>query len=247
MNLLLHGVEYPQIEERNTLATNVRHIREADRVDVLATNPPFGGEEERGILNNFPEGMRTAETALLYFQYVMAMLKRPGGRCGIVLPNGFLFGTGVATEVKKQLLNRCNLHTIVRLPNGVFAPYTSIPTNLLFFEAGAPDADEPCTCEVWYYELPLPEGRNSYTKTKPLQYEEFADCIAWWDHRQESERAWRVPVAQLLANDCNLDIKNPNARQDFEHMPPEQLVDDILRKEQRILEIMAEIKQALGV
>ena len=129
------------------------------------------------------------------------------------------------------MLNRCNLHTIVRLPSGVFAPYTSIPTNLLFFEAGAPDADEPCTHEVWYYELPLPEGRNSYTKTKPLQYEEFADCIAWWDNRQESERAWRVPVAQLLANDCNLDMKSPNTRQDFEHMPPEQLADDILRKE----------------
>jgi type I restriction enzyme M protein len=238
MNMLLHGIECPNIAERNALSTNIRQIRNADRVDMVATNPPFGGEEERGILNNFPEGMRTAETALLYFQYVMAMLKRPGGRCGIVLPNGFLFGTGVAAEVKKQLLNRCNLHTIVRLPNGVFAPYTSIPTNLLFFEAGAPDANEPCTREVWYYELPLPEGRNSYTKTKPLQYEEFADCIAWWDNRQESERAWRVPVEQLLANDCNLDIKNPNARQDFEHMPPEQLADDILRKEQRILEIM---------
>src|SRR5438067_2155179 len=201
MNLLLHGIEYPNIVERNSLSANIRQIKDAERVDVVATNPPFGGEEERGILNNFPEGMRTAETALLYFQYVMAMLKRPGGRCGIVLPNGFLFGTGVAAAVKKQLLNRCNLHTIVRLPNGVFAPYTSIPTNLLFFEAGAPDADE--------------------------QYEEFADCITWWDNRQENERAWRVPVAQLLANDCNLGMKNHNARQDFEHMPPEQLADDI--------------------
>lgn len=204
MNMLLHGIDCPNIVERNALSTNVQQIRDADRVDVVVTNPPFGGEEERGILNNFPEGMRTAETALLYFQYVMAMLKRPGGRCGIVLPNGFLFGTCVATEVKKRLLNRCNLHTIVRLPNGVFAPYTSIPTNLLFFEAG------------------------------------------WWDNRQESERAWRVPVEQLLANDCNLDSKNPNARHDFEHMPPEQLVDDIFQKEQRILEIMAEIKQVLG-
>jgi type I restriction enzyme M protein len=246
MNMLLHGIEAPHIVERNALATNIRQIHDADRVDMVATNPPFGGEEERGILTNFPDGMRTAETAILYFQYVMAMLKRPGGRGGIVLPNGFLFGTGVAAEVKRQLLNRCNLHTIVRLPNGVFAPYTSIPTNLLFFEAGAPDAEAPCTREVWYYELPLPEGRNSYTKTKPLQYEEFADCIAWWEQRVETERAWRVPVEQLLANDCNLDLKNPNARQDFEHMPPEQLADDIMRKEQRILEIMAEIKQVLG-
>src|SRR5437016_5765108 len=177
MNLLLHGIEYPNIVERNALSTNIRQIKDAERVDVVATNPPFGGEEERGILNNFPEGMRTSETALLYFQYVMAMLKRPHGRCGIVLPNGFLFGGGVAAEVKRQLLNRFNLHTIVRLPNGVFAPYTGISTNLVFFEACALDGEEPCTHEVWYYEQPLPEGRNSYSKTKPLQYEQFADCI----------------------------------------------------------------------
>ena len=245
MNLLLHGIEYPNIVERNALSTNIRQIRDADRVGVVATNPPFGGEEERGILNNFPEGMRTSETALLYFQYVMAMLKRPHGRCGIVLPNGFLFGGGVASEVKRQLLNRFNLHTIVRLPNGVFAPYTTIPTNLLFFEACEPDCEEPCTREVWYYELSLPEGRNNYTKTKPLQYEEFADCIAWWYSREENERAWNVPIEQILTNDCNLDIKNPNAREDLKHLPPEQLADDILKKEQRIAEIMMKIKQVL--
>ena len=245
MNLLLHGIEYPNIVERNALSTNIRQVRDAERVDVVATNPPFGGEEERGILNNFPEGMRTAETTLLYFQYVMAMLKRPHGRCGIVLPNGFLFSGGVAAEVKRQLLNRFNLHTIVRLPNGIFAPYTGIPTNLVFFEACALDSKEPCTREVWYYEQPLPEGRNSYSKTKPLQYEEFADCIAWWDNREENERAWKVPVEQILANDCDLDIKNPNAKDDFEHLPPEQLVEDILKKEQRIAEIMIEIKQVL--
>ncbi len=197
---------------------------------MVVTNPPFGGEEERGILTNFPEGMRTAETALLFFQYVMAMLKRPAGRCGIVLPNGFLFGGGVGAEIKRQLLTRFNLHTIVRLPNGVFAPYTGIPTNLVFFEACDPNIEEPCTREVWYYELSLPTGRNSYSKTKPLQYEEFADCITWWDNRVENERAWKVPVEQLLANDCNLDIKNPRGKEDFEHLPPEQLVEDILKK-----------------
>lgn len=248
MNLLLHGVEYPNIVERNSLSTNIRQIRDAERVDVVATNPPFGGEEERGILNNFPEGMRTSETALLYFQYVMAMLKRPGGRCGIVLPNGFLFGSdNVSVEIKRQLLTRFNLHTIVRLPNGVFAPYTNIPTNLVFFEACALESEQTCTKEIWYYELPLPEGRNNYTKTKPLQYEEFADCIAWWDKdkREESERAWRVPVEQILTNDCNLDIKNPNSKEDFEHLPPNQLVENILKKEQRIAEIMIEIKREL--
>src|SRR5256714_13664483 len=135
MNLLLHGIEYPNIVERNALSSNIRQIRDAERVDVVATNPPFGGEEQRGILNHFPEGMRTSETTLLYFQFVMAVLKPPRGRRGILLPHGFLFGGGVAAEVKRLLLTRFNLHTIVRLPNGVFAPYTGIPTNLVFFEA----------------------------------------------------------------------------------------------------------------
>jgi type I restriction enzyme M protein len=246
MNLLLHGVEQPNVVERNALQTNIRLIKDAERVDVIATNPPFGGAEEEGILNNFPEGMRVKETSLLFFQYIMAMLKRPGGRCGIVLPNGFLFGDGIAAEIKKQLLHRFKLHTIVRLPNGVFAPYTSIPTNLLFFEACAPGDDGPCTHEVWYYEHPLPQGRKSYTKTQSLQFEEFAPLRSWWDNREENERAWRVPVQQIIDNGYNLDFKNPNTPNDLEHMPPEQLVESILQKEQRIAEIMAEIKQVLA-
>ena len=135
VNLLLHGIEQPNLDERNTLTTPISSIKDDDRVDVIATNPPFGGEEEEGVLNNFPQGMRTRETAILFFQHIMARLKRPGGRCGVVLPNGFLFGTGVAAEVKKRLLQRFNLHTVVRLPEGVFQPYTNIPTNVLFFEA----------------------------------------------------------------------------------------------------------------
>ncbi|HEU5377415.1 MAG TPA: class I SAM-dependent DNA methyltransferase [Ktedonobacteraceae bacterium] len=248
MNMRLHGIESPHLSERNALAVNVRQIRDTDRVDIVATNPPFGGEEERGILNNFPEGFRTAETTLLFFQYVMALLKRPGGRCGLVLPNGFLFGNGMAATIKKQLLTRFNLHTIIRLPIGTFAPYTPIPTNLLFFEACALDileADRICTREVWYYELPLPEGRSSYSKTKPLQYEEFADCIAWWDNRVENERAWKVDVEELLANDCNLDVKNPSNKKNFEHLPPEQLVKSFLQKQRRIVEIAEEIELML--
>jgi len=234
------------VSRPNALQTNIRQIKDGERVDVIATNPPFGGAEEEGILNNFPEGMRDRETSLLFFQYIMAMLRRPGGRCGIVLPNGFLFGGGVAAEIKKQLVQRFNLHTIVRLPNGVFAPYTPIPTNLLFFESCAPGADGPCTKEVWYYEQPLPEGRKNYTKTGPLQFEEFASLRAWWDDRAENERAWRVPVQQIVDNGYNLDLKNPNAADDLEHLPPEQLADSILQKEQRIAAIMTEIKQALA-
>jgi type I restriction enzyme M protein len=244
MNLLLHGVESPSIDPGNALRFPLREIGDRDRVDVIMTNPPFGGEEERGILGNFPEDKQTSETALLFLQLIMRKLRRPvaghrGGRCGMVVPNGVLFGDGVCARIKKELLEEFNLHTIVRLPNGVFAPYTPIPTNLLFFDRSSP------TKEVWYYEHPLPEGRKNYTKTQPLQYEEFQPCLDWWQNRQESVRAWRVPIDSIIENNYNLDIKNPNAAQDLEHLPPEQLADDILAKEQRIGQILAEIKELI--
>jgi len=241
MNLVLHGLESPKIDPLNSLRFPLREIGDRDRVDIIMTNPPFGGEEERGILGNFPEDKQTSETALLFLQLIMRKLKRPPkpGRGAVVVPNGTLFGDGICARIKEELLKDFNLHTIVRLPNGVFAPYTSIPTNLLFFDRSHP------TEEVWYYEQPLPEGRKNYTKTQPIQFEEFAGCLAWWQAREENERAWKVPASELLANGCNLDRKNPNAATDFEHLPPEQLADDILKKEQRIAEIMGEIKELL--
>lgn len=242
MNLLLHGLESPQIDPGNSLRFPLKEIGDRDRVDIILTNPPFGGEEERGIRGNFPEDKQTSETALLFLQLIMRKLKRPPkpGRAGIVVPNGTLFGDGVCARIKEELLKEFNLHTIVRLPNGVFAPYTSIPTNLLFFDRSGP------TKEIWYYEQPLPEGRKQYTKTQPLQYEEFTPCLTWWEKRKENEHAWKVPPVDILKNGCNLDIKNPNGKQDFEHLPPEQLAEDILKKEQRIAEIMIEIKQVLA-
>lgn len=251
MNLLLHGLEYPEITPTNALGTPLREIGDKDRVDVIMTNPPFGGEEERGILGNFPEDKQTAETALLFLQLIMRKLRRPGGgakpgRCGMVVPNSVLFGDGVCARIKEELLKEFNLRTIVRLPNGVFAPYTSIPTNLLFFDRSGP------TKEIWYYEHPLPEGRKNYTKTQPMQFEEFAPCLEWWKKREANERAWKVQASNVLKYDENVNlvsvdlyIKNPSAKQDFEHLPPEQLADDILKKEQRIAELMAEIKQLL--
>lgn len=248
MNLLLHGLDFPRIDTGNSLATPVMQIGDKDRVDIILTNPPFGGEEERGILSNFPEDKQTSETAMLFLQLIMRKLKRPGhgsergGRAAVVVPNGTLFGDGVCARIKEELLKDFNLHTIVRLPNGVFAPYTNIPTNLLFFDRSG------ATKDIWFYEQPLPEGRKNYTKTQPLQYEEFADCVAWWPtkKRVENERAWRVRAADLLAKGCNLDIKNPSAAEDLAHLPPEQLVEDILTKEQRIIEIMHEIKHVLA-
>lgn len=245
MNLLLHGLDYPQIDPLNALRFPLKEIGDRERVDIIMTNPPFGGEEERGILSNFPEDKQTAETALLFLQLIMRKLRRPlggkkAGRCGMVVPNGTLFGDGVCARIKKELLEEFNLHTIVRLPDGVFAPYTGIPTNLLFFERQGP------TKEIWYYEISLPEGRKNYTKTKPMQFEEFGSCLKWWKKRTESEYAWRVPVAQVVESGYNLDIKNPNRVEDYEHMPPEKLVEDILAKEERILEIMSTLRRTLG-
>lgn len=245
MNMLLHGVEQPNIRRDNALKTPLKEIGRDDRFNVIVTNPPFGGEEEAGIQLNFPEATRTAETALLFLQFIMRSLE-PGGRCGIVVPNGTLFGDGVAARIKEQLLTNFNLHTIVRLPNGVFAPYTSIPTNLLFFErTGA-------TQEIWYYEQPLPEGRKNYTKTKPLRYEEFEPLLAWWEAREENERAWRVPVTDVLKYDAkgdlvsaNFDIKNPNSEDEFTHLPPEKLIEDILEKEHKIISLMNEVQEIL--
>jgi type I restriction enzyme M protein len=241
MNLLLHGLEAPQIDPENSLRFPLMQLGDRDRVDVVLTNPPFGGKEERGILGNFPEDKQTAETALLFLQLIMRKIRRvpKPGRAAVVVPNGTLFGDGVCARIKEELLKEFNLHTIVRLPNGVFSPYTGIPTNVLFFDRSGPTQD------VWYYEHPLPEGRKNYTKTQPLQFEEFAPLIAWWKHREENDRAWKVPAAELLANNCNLDRKNPHAKEDITHLPPEQLAASILKKEQRIAEIMGNIQNLL--
>src|SRR5271169_5052538 len=180
MNLLLHGLDAPRIDPGNSLRFKLSEIGEKDRVDVIVTNPPFGGEEEKGIQGNFPEDRQTAETALLFLQLIMRKLHRNPtltgrpARAAVVVPNGTLFGDGVCARIKEELLKEFNLHTIVRLPNGVFAPYTGIATNVMFFDRSGP------TREVWYYEQPLPEGRKNYTKTQPLQFEDFADCIKWW-------------------------------------------------------------------
>jgi len=201
MNLLLHGLEAPQIAYGNTLERRLNEIGHGERVDVILTNPPFGGEEEVGIKANFPPNMQTAETALLFLQYIMRKLRvagapvpggKPatrGGRAAVVVPNGTLFGDGISAVIKEEMLKEFKLHTIVRLPQGVFAPYTDIPANLLFFERGGP------TDTIWYYELPLPEGRKKYSKTAPLQFEEFASALAWWNNREEGPQAWKVDFA----------------------------------------------------
>lgn len=203
-NMMLHGIDVPvQIRHDNTLARPLKDYGPRDRVDVVVTNPPFGGMEEDGIETNFPSAFQTRETADLFLVLIAHILKE-GGRAAIVLPDGTLFGEGVKTRIKEKLLTECNLHTIVRLPNGVFNPYTGIKTNLLFFTKGEP------TKEIWYYEHPYPEGYKSYSKTKPIRIQEFEPEKAWWNNREENVHAWRVPVEEIVRNNYNLDIKNPN-------------------------------------
>ena len=246
MNLLLHGLDAPDIDPGNALRHKLSDIGERDRYDVILTNPPFGGEEEKGIQSNFPDDKQTSETALLFLQLIMRRLHRrptPAGRparAAVVVPNGTLFGDGVAARIKAELLREFDLHTVVRLPNGVFAPYTSIPTNILFFDRAGP------TRHVWYWEHRLPERRKNYTKTQPLQFDEFAPLLAWWPAREEGEQAWQVSADELLANGCNLDRKNPRAASDITHRAPEELVASILEKEEQIAAIVRRIQGLLA-
>jgi type I restriction enzyme M protein len=204
-NMMVHGIEVPSnIINDNTLSKPLRDYGKNDQVDVIITNPPFGGVEEDGIENNFPAEFRTRETADLFLVLVMELLK-DGGRAAIVLPDGTLFGEGVKTKIKEKMLRECNLHTIVRLPKSVFAPYTSISTNILFLTKGEPTKD------IWYFEHKLPEGVKAYNKTKPMRLAEFDSEKSWWNKRVESEQSWKVSVSEIAKNNYNLDIKNPNA------------------------------------
>lgn len=228
-NMILHGIEVPtNIRHDNTLAKPLISYTPRERVEVILTNPPFGGMEEDGIESNFPTAYRTRETADLFLVWIMHLLK-DGGRAGIVLPDGTLFGEGIKTRIKEQLLESCNLHTIVRLPKGVFSPYTSISTNLLFFTKGTRTKD------VWYYEHPYPEGVKSYNKTKPIHIDEFEAEQTWWGHesdhfasRTQNDRAWKVTAAEIKARNYNLDFKNPHSPE-LESQDPEQLLADYQR------------------
>ena len=246
MNLLLHGLDSPQIDPGNSLRFKLTELGEKDRVDVILTNPPFGGEEEKGIQGNFPEDRQTAETALLFLQLIMRKLRKlpksgfPPARAAVVVPNGTLFGDGVCARIKEELLKEFKLHTIVRLPEGVFAPYTGIETNLLFFDRTGP------TKEIWYYEHWLPVGRKNYSKTQPLRFEEFWECIEWWSNRKENNHAWRVSAQQVIEIGFDLDIKNPRGKDRLAHLSPQKLVNSILTKERRIVELMEEIEGFFG-
>jgi type I restriction enzyme M protein len=230
-NMILHGIDTPtNIRHGNTLARPYKDYTDKDRVHVIVTNPPFGGTEEDGIENNFPAIFRTRETADLFMALIIKLLKNHG-RAAVVLPDGFLFGEGMKTRLKQDLVEKCHLHTIVRLPNGVFAPYTGIKTNILFFTK-KPESEQPATSHIWFYEHPYPEGVTSYNKTKPMRFEEFQPEIDWWGDeadgfksRVETPQAWRVSIEQIKAANYNLDLKNPHTVEeshgDVDHLLPE--------------------------
>jgi type I restriction enzyme M protein len=237
-NMMVHGIEVPSnILNDNTLARPLRDYGKKDQVDIIFTNPPFGGVEEDGIENNFPQEFRTRETADLFLVLVMELLK-DGGRAAIVLPDGTLFGEGVKTRIKKKMLEECNLHTIVRLPKSVFAPYTTIATNVLFLTKGEPTKD------IWYYEHPLPEGVKAYNKTKPMRISEFDVEKSWWTSRKETEHAWKVSVDAIVERGYNLDIKNPNTP-DFVHADPDELLRQYAESVAKVKELQTKLKASL--
>lgn len=242
-NMLLHGIEDASfVRHDNTLARPYVDWRKDERVDIILTNPPFGGKEEDGIESNFPAHFRTRETADLFLALIIRLMK-PGARAAVVLPDGSLFGEGVKTRLKEHLMEECNLHTIVRLPNSVFRTYASIGTNLLFFEKGTPTKD------IWFWEHRVPEGQKGYSMTKPIRLEHLADCAAWWggparEGRQENEHAWKVSAEEVKARGYNLDVKNPHSVAE-DHGDPEALLAELNRAEGDVASLRDQLKAIL--
>lgn len=236
-NLILHGFDMPAVQRGNYLNKPYSDWGAKDKVDIILTNPPFGGVEEDGTETNFPQKFRTKETADLFLALLIKLLKK-GGRAAVVLPDGTLFGEGVKTRIKEELLSKCNLHTIVRLPNGVFNPYTGIKTNVLFFDKGEP------TKEIWYYEHAYPKGQKSYNKTRPINIKEFDVEKAWWTKREENKQAWKVSIDEIKKRNYNLDVKNPYEEvQDLGN--PEDLLAQFKQCEENIATIQDKIVDVL--
>lgn len=242
-NMLLHGIESPSfIRHDNTLARPYISYTQSDRVDIVLTNPPFGGREEDGIESNFPKHFQTRETADLFLALIIRILKSDG-RAAVVLPDGSLFGEGVKTRLKEHLMEECNLHTIVRLPNSVFKPYASLGTNLLFFEKGKPTKD------IWFYEHSVPESQKAYSMTKPIRIEHFKPCVDWWGGakrkgRVETEFAWKVTADEVKERGYNLDFKNPHTIAD-DHGDPEELLAKLNETESKAANLCDQLKSIL--
>jgi len=237
-NLILHGIEKPAITKGNLLSFPYNNWKAKNQINIVLSNPPFGGQEEDDIEKNFPEEFRTKETADLFLALIIKILKK-NGRAAVVLPDGSLYGEGVKTKIKEELLSRCDLHTIVRLPNGIFNPYTSIKTNLLFFQKGK------STKEIWYYEMPYPEGVKNFSRSRPVNIKHFDDIKKWWVDRKENEFSWRVSKIEIKKRNFNLDIKNPHISEEEKLYSTEELLIKIDSSFQKSATLLAEIKKSL--
>lgn len=248
-NLLLHDIDEPRVMHSNSLEKNVREYKEEDRFDVILMNPPYGGSEKDAVKVNFPMELRSSETADLFMSVIMYRLKRDG-KAAIVLPDGFLFGTDNAkVAIKEKLLNEFNLHTVIRLPHSVFAPYTSITTNILFF-----DKTEP-TQETWFYRMDMPEGYKNFSKTKPIKLEHLEPIVNWWNNRKEISidgfyKAKKYTTEEIKALGYNLDLCGfPNIEEEI--LEPDELINNYKVKREslnaKINNILAEIEAMLGV
>ncbi len=237
-NLILHDIELPKITFRDSLDQPLSNYKERDRVDVILANPPFGGIVANNNEKNFPQNFRTKESADLFLVLMIHLLKN-GGRAGIVLPDGSLTGEGVKQRVRQKLLEECNLHTIIRLPNSVFKPYATVATNLLFFVKGKP------TKEVWYYEHHLPKGQKSYSKTKPIRLEEFAPIREWWSTRNENDVSWKVNIKTIVDRGYDLDIKNPNKLEEIHEYTSVELIGLLEKSFQKNIDLLNQLKLEL--
>lgn len=255
-NLLLHDVEAPNIRHCDSLGINVSDIKPEDKLDVIAMNPPYGGSTQSNIKSNFPMDMRSSETADLFMVLIMYRLKK-GGRAAVIIPDGFLFGADNAKlAIRAKLLRDFNLHTIIRLPGSIFAPYTGIATNIVFFNneraEGAPEGYS--TKETWFYRLDMPEGYKHFSKTKSMKLEHTAPITDWWNDRKEiladnDEKSRCFSVEELIASDCNFDrCKFP--KEEEEVLPPKQLLEEYYKKrkalEHQIDKTLQEIQDILG-
>lgn len=238
-NLILHDITTPNLRFGDSLSRPLTEYTHKDRVDIILTNPPFGGVVSNNNENNFPQTYRTRESADLFLILMIHLLKE-GGRAAIVLPDGSLTGDGVKQRVRQKLLEDCNLHTIIRLPNSVFQPYASVATNLLFFQKGSP------TQKIWYWEHKLPEGYKAYSKTKLIQLAEFDSLKQWWQDREANEQAWFVDIETIKENGYNLDIKNPHRQEEEKQYSSAELLNMLQQSFAKSEKLLEELKKELG-
>jgi len=237
-NLILHDIEVPNLKFDDSLSIPLKEHGKKDRVDVIIANPPFGGIVANSNEKNFPQNFRTKESADLFLILMIHLLKNEG-RAGIVLPDGSLTGDGVKARIREKWLTDCNLHTIIRLPNTVFAPYATVATNLLFFTKGEP------TKEIWYYEHKLPENQKAYSKTKPIKVEEFDPIKEWWNDRKESNLSWKVSIKTIKERNWDLDIKNPHKKEEEATHSTSKLLDLLHDSFSKSNELLNKLKEEL--